>query len=600
MATSNSVAPLPPGWTEHKAPTGTTRNSFLYKSANHFEGHSYFYNSETKKSTYTRPVAQPQVPPPEQYIPSYGSGQFAGGFTNNQFPPNQFAAPQFNGSQFPGPHEHGQGQRGGRGGFGGGRGDIRGGHGHQDRRRQDPMDKPKHRYRLPGCDPWVLVRTKLGRRFVHNLDTKESLWKFPEDIMKAVIEYDRREREKKERRERGEPSEDEDEDAIAAEILAAAEVPGLEPERAAMVPVKPDEAAEDSSEYEEIEVTDDEEDENGEGPSKRQKTDEPDEQPVDFDEDDIAYQLQAMGEDYGLDPGEYGIEGDWEEGAEGLELTEDDSKALFSELLEDFGVNAYSPWEKIVEDGHIIDDDRYVALPSMKARRECFDEWSRVKIQQIREQREKESKKDPKIPYFRLLEEFASVKLYWPEFKRKYRKEQALRDTKVPDREKEKLYREHVKRLQLPQSTLKSDLSSLLKLQPLAALNRSTPVAALPPPILTDLRYISLPPKTRDPLIEAYISTLPPAPKDGPSIEDEEAEAARWRDRERRENALAEREKRVRDEKRRQEKGLAYGKGRLREEEMELQRAMEVGKDGLRGQLEQLGEDETQEDKAAE
>jgi hypothetical protein len=51
---------------------------------------------------------------------------------------------------------------------------------------------------------------------------------------------------------------------------------------------------EDSDEYEEV-VTDDDE----ENPSKRQKTDriEP-EEPVEFDEDDITYQLAAMGQDW--------------------------------------------------------------------------------------------------------------------------------------------------------------------------------------------------------------------------------------------------------------------------------------------------------------
>ncbi|KAF2434168.1 hypothetical protein EJ08DRAFT_582601 [Tothia fuscella] len=580
------ATPLAPGWTEHKAPTG----------------HSYFYNNETKKSTYTRPIAQAQAqaPPPAQFIPSYGSGQLAGGFQANQFQQNQYSGPQYQGNQFPaqfpgqppGPQAYNNGGRGGRGGFRGGRGDSRGGHANHDRRRQEPEDKPKHRYKLPGCDPWVLVKTKLGRRFVHNTDTKESFWKFPEDVMVAVIEYDRREREKKERRERGEPSDVEDEVAVMAEEPTA--VAEVEPGRAAIVPVQNNEAAEDSSEYEEIEVTDDEEEaENGEGPSKRQRTDEPDDQPVDFDEDDIAYQLQAMGEDYGLDPGEYGIDedGTWEEGAEGLPLTEEDSKALFYDLLNDFMINPYTPWEKVVEDGYIIDDDRYLALPNMKARKDCYDEWSREKIQELRERREKEAKKDPKIPYFKLLEEYASVKLYWPEFKRKYRKEGAMRDTKVPDKEKEKLYREHVKRLQLPQNTLKSDLSTMLKAQPLSQLNRSTPIEAIPSAILTDLRYISLPPKIRDPLLEAFISTLPPPPTDGVSAEDQEAEAAKRRERRRREDALAEREARVQNDKRKQQKDLAYGRGKLREEEMELQRAMNVGKDGLRGQLmEQLGE----------
>ena len=38
--------PLPPGWTEHKAPTG----------------HTYYYNDETKESTYKRPGVLPLAP----------------------------------------------------------------------------------------------------------------------------------------------------------------------------------------------------------------------------------------------------------------------------------------------------------------------------------------------------------------------------------------------------------------------------------------------------------------------------------------------------------------------------------------------------------
>jgi hypothetical protein len=431
----------------------------------------------------------------------------------------------------------------------------------------------------------------MGRRFVHNMDTKESFWKFPEEVMKGVVEFDRREREKQERRDRGEPSDlEEDEEAIVAEELAAAGRTS-----ATSGPAQADEADGDSSEYEEIEVTDSEaEGLDGEGTSKRQRTDEPAEDaPVDFNEDDIAYQLAAMGADYGLDPGEYGVEdlnGDWEEGAEGLPLTEDDSKALFRDLLNDFALNPYKPWDTIIEEGQIIEDDRYIALPNMRARKECWDEWSRTKIQQLKEQREKQEKQDPRIPYIIFLDEHASTKLYWPEFKRKFRKEAALRDQKVAEKDKEKLYREHVKRLQMPQDVLKKDLSTLLKSLPLSALNRSTSLAALPSALLTDLRYISLPQKTRDPLIEAYISTLPPAPSSS-DAEDEEALAARMRERERREKALAERERRVQEEKRRQMREKAVGRERLREGEAEVERAMRVGREGLRAQLEGVGED---------
>jgi len=92
-------------------------------------------------------------------------------------------------------------------------------------------------------------------------------------------------------------------------------------------------------------------------------------------------------------------------------------------------------------------------------------------------------------------------------------------------------------------------------------------------------------------MIEAWISDLPPAPEASGLCAEEEAEVgAKRKERERREQALAEREKRVQEEKRRQEKGLAFGRGRLREEERELERAMRVNKGGLKGQLGSLGE----------
>src|SRR2546423_10282055 len=45
LPTTSSELSLPPGWSEHKAPSG----------------HSYYYNATTKQSTYTRPVA-PKTP----------------------------------------------------------------------------------------------------------------------------------------------------------------------------------------------------------------------------------------------------------------------------------------------------------------------------------------------------------------------------------------------------------------------------------------------------------------------------------------------------------------------------------------------------------
>lgn len=341
----------------------------------------------------------------------------------------------------------------------------------------------------------------------------------------------------------------------------------------------------DSSEYEEVEVTDDED--NEEDASERRRTEEINlDDPVEFNEEDIAFQLAAMGQEYGLDPAEYGEEdmADYEEGDAGLEVTHEDSAALFKDLLNDFGINPYSPWEKLVEEGKLVDDMRYTALTSMKARKEVWEEWSCERISHLRELRAKEEKKDPRIPYLAFLQRQANPKLYWPEFKRKYKKEPEMKDTTMADKEREKIYREHINRLKLPSSTLKSDLSTLLKSQPLSQLNRSTLTTHLPPAVSADVRYISLPPEIRDPLIEAYISTLAAAPDANEAEESEEA-LNRRREKERRQKALEERKERVAEEKRRQRRNLEFGKGRLREEEAEIERAMNVNKKGLAGHL---------------
>ncbi|KAF7529859.1 hypothetical protein PCG10_006190 [Penicillium crustosum] len=407
------------------------------------------------------------------------------------------------------------------------------------------------------------------------IDQKQSILFLtaPQQVLKGVVEFDRLEREKRERKERGEP-----------EVPAKKESPtpqdgGVEPQ-----PTPQEvEHTEYDSEYEEVEVTDSEGEEGQ--PSKRARAESEDakDQPLEFNEEDMAYQLAAMGEDYGLDPGEYGEVGeeDWEEGAEGLPLTEADAEALFRDLLDDFRINPFTTWENVIEEGRIIEDTRYTAPSNMKTRREIFSNWSRDRIQDVKEQKAKQEKTDPRIRYLAFLQEHATPKLYWPEFKRKYRKEPEMKDSQLGDKDREKFYRDHISRLKQPESTRKSDLSALLKSVPLDLLHRSSNLEALPAMIITDIRYIGLTPEVRNPLIEAYISTLPPAPEVQMTAEELEEVDRKRVEREKRERALADREKRVEDEKRRQRGDLLRGKHLLREGEAEIEQAMRVNKDGL-------------------
>jgi hypothetical protein len=232
----------------------------------------------------------------------------------------------------------------------------------------------------------------------------------------------------------------------------------------------------------------------------------------------------------------------------------------------------------------------------MRRRREVWDQWSAEKITALREQRAREERRDPRIPYIAFLGKYATPKLYWPEFKRKFKKEQEMRDTNLSDKDREKLYREHISRLKLPQSQLKTDFLNLLKVQPLKELNRSTNPGHLPAAVVADVKYISLPADIRDPLLETFISTLPQAPEITGEEETEEQIKER-KDRERRQAALAERERKVAEEKRRQQRNLAMGRGRLREEEEEIARAMNVSRKGLAGYVESMDVDEPAQDK---
>ncbi|KAL2811506.1 hypothetical protein BJX63DRAFT_433357 [Aspergillus granulosus] len=545
--------PLPPGWTEHKAPSG----------------HTYYYNSQTKQSTYTRPqpVAS-ETSSSTQASTAIANAPFLTPDTLPPFSSTPYAPQGYGASSY------------GASGFNQPRPGFRGGKPYQDRRHHGPEDRPKSKHAIPGCEPWVLVKTKLGRRFVHNLETHESFWKIPPEVLKGVVEFDRLEREKKERIERGEPAD--------------------EPERAASVPgddggeeyvnagATPD-AYEESDEYEEVEVTDNEGEDEEDQPTKRLRTGSEDNQgPVEFTEDDIEYQLAAMGEDYGLDPGEYGEPGEegWEEGAEGLPLTDEDAAALFRDLLDDYNINPFTTWENIIDEGRIIEDTRYTVLPNMKSRREAWSNWSRDRIQEVKERKAKQEKKDPRIKYLAFLQDHATPKLYWPEFKRKYRKEPEMRDSQLSDKDRERFYRDLVSRMKLPESTKKSDLSVLLKSTPLHELNRLSNPEALPPAILTDLRYIVMSPKIRDPLIEAYIATLPAPPEEDITPEQREELEKKRVEREKREKALAERQKQVQDDKRRQRGELARGRHLLEEGEAEIQEAMKIGKSGLRSHIE--------------
>ncbi|KKA27706.1 hypothetical protein TD95_003972 [Thielaviopsis punctulata] len=515
-AVAAATAPLQPGWTEHKAPSG----------------HTYYYNAATKQSTYKRPVVESVAAPIEPAVPVYPSlatpaaaNAFMAQVNPQHFQQTKREAPK---NDRPKP-------------------------------KPQPIDKPRSQEVIPGHEGWYLVYTKYNRRFVYNAVKDASYWRIPEKLSAAILEMDR----------------------MRIRVKAGvAEPVKVEVERQAQ---GPELHQEDDSEYEEVEVTDDEDAHDNDGDehgAKRQRTDdEQDNGPVEFTEEDIMMQLQAMGDDYH----------DYDEQDQEPLLSEEDARALFWDMLNDFKISPFSPWEKLLEDGKVVDDPRYTVLATTKARKECWDAWSREKIRIQKERRATEEKADPRAAYIAFLAERATPKLFWPEFKRKFRKEACMTSRGLADKEREKIYRDLVGRMKLAPATLKSDLMALLKAQPLSVLNRDTDAQNLPAQVRCDLAYVSVAPEVREPLVQAYMQTLAGAPEGGAGpagAEEQEAARKAGEARKRREQALAESERRADEEKRKQRRALEQSKVRLKEGEEQVAAAMAVGKRGLQSQLE--------------
>lgn len=474
----SNLPPLPLGWTENIAPTG----------------HTYFYNTETKESTYRRPTGS--VLPDPTYTKSQQHWQTSTPYIRLSDPKvaNAFIS------------RHSKSLNRG----------VEISPKHPTRRSQpehktprQPTDKPVSKIAIPGHEPWILILTKFGRRFVHNSTKNTSYWRIPDKLKPAILGLDRARILKNVLDNKAhvdlpasEPHDAEYRDALSMSKKGDPDANLGVDEEASTLLRSAARVGYSDSEYEVVEMSEDgEDDESGVYGNvlKRQKMEYAD-GPTEFGEDDMAFQLQAAA----VDSGGPGTDGIWEVAEDNVESSDDDAPTLFRALLDDFNINPYSSWEKIIEEGNIIDDPRYIVLKTMKSRKNVWEDWSKARIKELKEKKSTEEKVDPLLSYLSLLQRYATPRLFWPEFKRKYKKEAEIRELSLSDKEKEKWYRDFVTRLKLPQATLKSDFTELLNSIPASDVKEN----ALPRHLITDIRYVSLDEKVRQPLLEAYLQTV--------------------------------------------------------------------------------------------
>lgn len=479
----------------------------------------------------------------------------------------------------------------------------------------------------------MLVLTELGREFVHNPETKESLWlgkgKIPDEVVKAVeklkslgleelskldeeekraSEARRRARraekwkaravteELEEKGEGGEYGEYEEEEGAdggqsgGAGVGATGEGPRGKKRSASAAELGEEGEEEYEEEYEEYE----------EPPEGAPKWDGglpasgggAPAGPVEFTEEDISWQLEAMAEEYGLE----------EEDLQEEDLPAEDAVQIYREMLEELQPNPYGTWENTYPS--LAHDPRYTVLNTTKHRQEVFTAWCKDRVAILKEEKLKQERKDPKVQYWEFLTAHIKdvKKLYWPEFKRKHKKEKEMKDSKLTDKDREKMYREYSAHTKLSPTLLENELKKLLKSN--KELTRYAKVDGLPLTILADVRYAAYPlvlpgdakssglPPPRDTVIQAFLSTLPEEAR--PLSEKELKERQR-------QGALRERERTVKKEQGRLRGEIERGREMLKGEEMEIERAVkEVGRKGLLSAIEAEREREKEREKLKE
>jgi len=425
------------------------------------------------------------------------------------------------------------------------------------------------------------------------------------------------------RRRRSESLQREDEEALRAALAAEAEMAeerDLVDTVAAVAPLVPASAGEvgggggaraagangigdagpgygSDSSYEEVEVTDSEfEDEDDEDRERRAGTMRPEEptaqaedEPLEFGEDDIAFQLAALNgsEDPGSASGDSQDEDEDDNDSE-QEFVEGGNPfdknihlrrggVEFCAMLTDHHISPYTPWEKLLADTgpeSIVLDDRFTMLPSTRVRKAFWDHWARDTIALQKSERERKSQtgetEDPKIPFLAFLVWNASPKIYWTEFRRKFKKSPEMSAKGLGDKEREKLYRDFIAKSKMPERKQREEYLALLQSHAGKVMESWNERKVLPHAVRGDVRWAVLSSEVRAEVVGEFLSRNQGSEAGGGDLGkggDGDGEAKRKK-------ALAERARQVEEERRRVEKEERWAKRELVQGQEELRRAM--------------------------
>ncbi|WVQ99287.1 hypothetical protein IAU59_006419 [Kwoniella sp. CBS 9459] len=532
----NFPPPLPAGWSEHRAPDGVT---------------PYYYNTQTRESTYIRPTIFPPFAPTHA-IPSPIS------HVGSPAPP----APE--------------------------------------KEKKKKKEKPKDKVPIPGTT-WTRVTTSEGNVFYFEKESKRSEWTVPDEIkdeVAALEEEERIAREAKEKEEREKAEQDRLEklrevERIRMEIEEEKKKRAAEAERKRKQREENSEKDVDSQDTRDAKIArrdaegaveaDGQNGETGQnGGNEQGEGDGDGDGDGDYgpeDEEDEAEWMKAVAAEFA--EADKAMEEEKQKTAEEIKAEEeeaakkvfavpakvqvsaDEGRALFKALLIEKDINPFSPWDQSLP--LFINDPRYVLLSSEKDRKEVYEEYCRDVGRARRlakaagggaSKADSSSKKaDPERDYKALLrEEVTSTRTRWDDFRKKWKKERRFYAFGRDDREREKVFKTHLRELgerkRADAQRAEQDFYDLLKESD--DITSSSIWAEVKRPLSSDPRYDAVGSSSlREELFNTYLRKL--ASTSSQKDESKEDAAARKlaERKARQEQSLKEREAKIRGEKER-------------------------------------------------
>lgn len=281
---------------------------------------------------------------------------------------------------------------------------------------QPKKKKKQIKKKLPGTN-WLFVLTHDGYEFYYDRDTKTSFWEMPEKLKEPMEELKKLEEEQEAKKNKlkqeneAKLAQKEKEDADNKKRLLEEEEAEQEAKRVKLeqeISQENDDKSEEHTKEEELEATE-------------------------MTEEDIMWQLQQMAE------AEVEETQATAQTTKEPKLSEEECLTQFNQLLAERNISPFAMYS--TEYPKLMTDPRFSLVPHNK-QKALFNKYCNELGEKIKN--EKKSKKKPEDEFKELLVSKVTQKMYWDDFRRKYKDDPRFKALSVT-REKEALFKDHVK-----------------------------------------------------------------------------------------------------------------------------------------------------------